>query len=74
MEPFALVSTEVVGYLELYQDLTLNFNFQTSIMANQIVNLENFLITILNFQKTAGEKIFMVNINCRLVMPSKVLF
>lgn len=69
----ASASTEVAGFLELYQDLTLNFNFQTCTVANQIVNLATVPISILNSQQTASEQNFTVNINCTVAMPSKVL-
>ncbi|MFW1744736.1 fimbrial protein [Acinetobacter guillouiae] len=69
----ALASAEVAGSLELYQDLTLNFNFPTCTVANQIVNLSTVPISILNSQQTASEQNFTVNINCTLAMPSKVL-
>ncbi|MFW1942617.1 fimbrial protein [Acinetobacter guillouiae] len=69
----ASASTEVAGSLELYQDLTLNFNFATCTVANQIVNLATVPISILNSQQTAGEQNFTVNINCAVAMPSKVL-
>lgn len=66
-------SAEVMGSLELYQDLTLNFNFQTCTVANQIVNLATVPISILNSQQAASEQNFTVNINCTVAMPSKVL-
>lgn len=69
----ASASTEVAGFLELYQDLTLNFNFQTCTVANQIVNLATVPISILNSQQTASEQNFTVNINCTVAMPSEVL-
>ncbi|WP_314341499.1 fimbrial protein [Acinetobacter guillouiae] len=69
----ALASAEVAGSLELYQDLTLNFNFPTCTVANQIVNLSTVPISILNTQQTASEQNFTVNINCTMAMPNKVL-
>ena len=69
----ASASAEVAGFLELYQDLTLNFNFSTCTVANQTVNLASVPISILNSQKTANEQNFTVNINCSVAMPSKVL-
>lgn len=69
----ASASVEVAGSLELYQDLTLNFNFSTCTVANQIVNLATVPISILNSQQTASEQNFTVNINCTVAMPSKVL-
>lgn len=64
---------ETAGSLELYQEITLNFNFPTCIVANKIVNLATVPISILNSQQTANEQNFTLNINCPIAMPSKVL-
>jgi len=66
-------NVEVAGSLELYEDLTLKFNFPTCTMANQIVNLATVPISILNNQQTANEQNFNVEINCAVAMPSKIL-
>lgn len=66
-------SIEYAGSLEIYQNLTLNFNFPTCTMANQIVNLATVPTSALNNNQTATEQSFNVNINCTMAMPSKVL-
>ena len=66
-------TSEVSGSLEMYEDLTLRFNFPTCTMANQIVNLATVPTSILNSNQTANEQNFNVEINCSVAMPSKVL-
>ncbi|MFW1744737.1 fimbrial protein [Acinetobacter guillouiae] len=66
-------SSEVSGSLEMYEDLTLRFNFPTCTMENQIVNLATVSTSVLNSQQTANEQNFNVEINCAVAMPSKVL-
>lgn len=66
-------NSEVTGLLEMYQDLTLRFNFPTCTMANQTVNLATVSTSVLNINQTANEQNFNVEINCAVAMPSKVL-
>lgn len=66
-------SSEVTGSLEMYEDLTLRFNFPTCTMANQIVNLATVPTSVLNSNQTSNEQNFNVEINCTVAMPSKVL-
>ena len=66
-------SSEVTGSLEMYEDITLHFNFPTCTMANQIVNLATVPTSVLNSNQTANEQNFNVEINCTVAMPSKVL-
>ncbi|MFW1744730.1 fimbrial protein [Acinetobacter guillouiae] len=66
-------SREYAGSLEIYQDLTLNFNFPTCTMANQIISLATVPTNTLNNNQTANEQNFNVSINCTAAMPSKLL-